>query len=374
MKPRLLFVGRARIPFPLDETRRRRYESLTATLEWRQLGTLAGGVNDDPRFVLARPFPVARLDGVVFYAALPVRVATELRRFRPEAVLVQGAQETALVLLARRLARVETIVILDVHGDWRTPTRLYGSPLRRLLSPLADALARFALHHADAVRTITSYTSELVRAEGVEPVAEFPAYMDLEPFTGPTSPLPERSVALFIGVLERYKAIDVLADAWRRAAPQVPDAMLHIVGKGSMSQVVEELVRDLPGQTRWTEALPTEGVAAALDEATVLTLPSRSEGMGRVIVEAFCRGRAVVGSRVGGIPDLVVDGANGKLIRPGDAQDLGAALVAVLGNPALAQQIGDGAAASAATWVTSPAQFAERMRDLVDRSVTRRRA
>ena len=128
------------------------------------------------------------------------------------------------MLLARRLARVETTVILDVHGDWRSPTRLYGSPLRRALSPLADALARLALRHADAVRTITAYTSELVRAEGVEPVAEFPAFMDLEPFTGPTVPLPERPLALFIGVLERYKAIDVLADAWRRAAPQVPGA------------------------------------------------------------------------------------------------------------------------------------------------------
>ena len=374
MKPRLLFVGRARIPFPLDETRRRRYESLSATLEWRQFGTLAGGVADDPRFVLGRPFPLARLDGAAFYAMLPGRVARELRRFRPDAVLVQGAQETALVLLARRLARVETTVILDVHGDWRAPTRLYGSPLRRLLSPLADALARFAIRHADAVRTITPYTSELVRAEGVEPVAEFPAYMDLGPFTGPLTPLPEPPLALFIGVLERYKAIDVLAEAWRRAAPQVPEATLHIVGRGSMTDVVVDLARDLPRQTRWTQVLPTQGVAAALDEATVLVLPSRSEGMGRVLVEAFCRGRAVLGSRVGGIPDLVVDGVNGRLIRPGDAGALAEALVEVLGDPALAERIGEGAAASAAAWVASPEEFARRMRDLVDLSVARRRA
>ena len=54
MKPRLLFVAQARIPFPLDETRRRRYESLSATLGWRQVDTVAGGVVDDPRFVLGR--------------------------------------------------------------------------------------------------------------------------------------------------------------------------------------------------------------------------------------------------------------------------------------------------------------------------------
>ncbi|HZC14006.1 MAG TPA: glycoside hydrolase family 15 protein, partial [Thermoleophilaceae bacterium] len=56
----------------------------------------------------------------------------------------------------------------------------------------------------------------------------------------------------------------------------------------------------------------------ALDASTLLVLPSRSEGMGRVIVEALCRGRPVVASRVGGIRDLVVDGENGILVEPGE--------------------------------------------------------
>ena len=93
------------------------------------------------------------------------------------------------------------------------------------------------------------------------------------------------------------------------------------------------LVRDLPAQTRWTESLSTPEVARALDEATVLVLPSRSEGLGRVVVEAFCRGRGVVGSRVGGIPDLVEDGVTGLLVAPGDAHALADALVRVLVRP-----------------------------------------
>src|SRR4029453_1913727 len=93
-------------------------------------------------FALASPVRPRALDGAAFYALLPFRVARELRRFRPDAVLAQGGQETALVLLGRTLARVPTRVVADVHGDPGSATRLYGSPLRRTLSPLGDALAR----------------------------------------------------------------------------------------------------------------------------------------------------------------------------------------------------------------------------------------
>ena len=91
---------------------------------------------------------------------------------------------------------------------------------------------------------------------------------------------------------------------------------LRIVGRGSRAHVIEKLVRELPGRTVWTLRLTTAEIVQALDSATVLVLPSRSEGMGRVIVEAFCRARPVVASRVGGIPDLVRDGDNGLLVEP----------------------------------------------------------
>jgi glycosyltransferase involved in cell wall biosynthesis len=116
----------------------------------------------------------------------------------------------------------------------------------------------------------------------------------------------------------------------------------------------------------WTRELPAAGVAAALDEATVLVLPSRSEGMGRVLVEAFCRGRAVVGSRVGGILDLVEDGRTGLLVEPGDSAQLADALSLVLAEPELAAKLGAAARAAAEPWLATAAEFAVRVRDLVD--------
>jgi glycosyltransferase involved in cell wall biosynthesis len=362
MKPRVLFVSR-RMRLPLPPSLARKWDAVGRELDFR---VLAGGNGHDERFHLARE--LSALDGPAFFAALPVRIARELRQFHPHAVLAQGAHETAAALAARRLARVETAVIADLHGDWRAPTRLYGSRLRAALNPVADRVALTGLRRADGIRTVTGYTTSLVRELGLEPADEFPAFMDFDSFLQePRRPLPERPQALFVGVLERYKNVDGLADAWRLAAPRMPDAKLHLVGAGTLQPVVEQLVRELPVQASWEERLSQPQVARALDESTVLVLPSRSEGMGRVIVEAFCRARPVVASRVGGIPDLVEDERNGLLVEPGDTEALADALVRMLTDRELARRLADAAHASADLWTSSAEEFASRVRALVER-------
>ena len=191
MRRRLLMVGRTRYALPLSPSLERKFDALGQELDVRVLASRAAETNGTaPRFRLVGPAPV--LDGPAFYAALPFRVARELRSSRPDAVLVQGAQETALVLLGRAFARIPAKVIADLHGDPGAPTRLYGSSLRRALAPLADLLARTAIRRADAVRTLSPFTTEIVRAQGVEPAGVFPAFMDLDAFLDrPAAPLPE---------------------------------------------------------------------------------------------------------------------------------------------------------------------------------------
>jgi glycosyltransferase involved in cell wall biosynthesis len=349
-------VGRTRYALPLAPSLRRKFDALRDRVDLRVLGSGEGG---DETFSL---YPPGALDGLRYHAGLPLRVARELRAHPAEAILVQGPHEAALVLLGRSLARSRAQVIVDVHGDWRTATRLYGSPARRLLDPLADRAAAWALRRAEKVRTVSDYTTGLVRELGREPAATFPAFMDLDPFLGPPAPLPERPVALFVGVLELYKNVDGLAEAWRTVAARVPDAQLRIVGRGSRRAVVERLVRELPERTQWDEQLAPEEVARALDESSLLVLPSRSEGMGRVVVEALLRGRPVLGSNVGGIRDLVRDGENGLLFGPGD---LAAALERALTDRALLDRLAAGARPSVDPWVAGPEEFADRVRELV---------
>ena len=80
------------------------------------------------------------------------------------------------------------------------------------------------------------------------------------------------------GGLEAYKNIDGLAAAWRQVAGSLAGAQLHIVGEGGRANVVRALRDELPGRVSWTPRLEAAGVAAALDAASVLVLPSRSEG------------------------------------------------------------------------------------------------
>src|SRR5262249_4430335 len=115
VKPRVLFVSR-RVQLPLSPSLARKWDAVGHELDFRGV---AGRNGHEEPFRLAPTLPA--LDGPAFFAALPVRIARELRSFRPHAVLAQGAHEAAAALSARRLARVETAVIADMHGDWRAP-------------------------------------------------------------------------------------------------------------------------------------------------------------------------------------------------------------------------------------------------------------
>ncbi len=358
MKPRVLFVSRTRYRLPLDPQLARKWDALEAELDLRVLATGADGGDDRFHLIPAR--------SPAFYLSLPFHVARELRAFRPSVVVAQSPYEAGAALVGRAIARVPARVLLEVHGDWGTATTLYGSPLRRLLEPVSGLAARAAVRNADAVRTVSPFTSSLVRRLGVEPAAMFTTYYDASAFTAhPPVPVPDVQRALFVGVLERYKNVHALADAWRRVAAELPEAQLPIIGRGREREVVARLARDLPQQVRWDEWVPSEGVAGALDEAAVFVLPSFSEGLPRVAMEAFARGRAVVGSRAGGIPDIVEDGVSGLLVPPDDPEALARALVRALSEPGLAQSLGEGALRASTQWLQTPEQFAQRMRSLI---------
>jgi glycosyltransferase involved in cell wall biosynthesis len=364
--PRVLFVSRERFRLPLHGAQKNKWDAVSAVVEPRVLAAAPEGwpTTVDARFHLVGPAWPPSLDGALFYLMLPKRIVTELRDFRPDAALVQGVHEGVAFLLARRVAGTATKLILDVQGDWHAATRLYGSPRRRLLNPLNDALAPVAVRGADAVRTISGQTTALVRGLGVEPLATFPPYVDSAVFLRrPPDRLPERPTALFVGVLESTKNVEGLARAWRVVAQRLPDATLHLIGDGTCRDVAEALVRE--HGARWDRRLSADEVAAAMDESWVLALPSHTEGLGRVLIEAACRGRALVGADRGGIPDIVRTGENGLLVDPDDFEALAAALLAILSDRSYAERLGAAARETGEAWSVTPAEYAARVESLV---------
>ena len=360
MTPRVLFVGRGRLSLPLAPWLQRKWDALAEVLDLRVLN--AGTGNGDARFRLL-PDSAAG-----FYPRLPFEVARSLRAFPAEVIVASDPYVGVAARVGRTLARSRARLVVEVHGDPRTFTRAYGSPARKLVSLPADAVARSGIRHADATRALSGFTSSLVaEVTGHPATACFPTYSDLGAFRDPPLvPVPEARRVVFVGALETYKNVDGLAAAWRRVAERCPDAILTIIGLGSRHAVIDQLLADLPLQVEHHLELAPGEVATQIDAARALVLPSYPEGLGRVVLEAFARGRMVVGTDGGGIPDMATDGVDALLIPRADTAGLVDALVRVLEDRELAVRLGAAARATYAHWDQTVTDFANAYRTLVD--------
>ena len=136
-RPRVLFAGRNRLTLPLPAWLAPKWDAIAGELDVRVLGTAQDGRDvDDGRFALAAPARAA--DGLRFHLALPWRVRREIRSFRPDAIVATDPFVGAATLLGRALSGGRPPVIVEVHGDWRTFARLYGSPTRKLVARPAE--------------------------------------------------------------------------------------------------------------------------------------------------------------------------------------------------------------------------------------------
>lgn len=153
----------------------------------------------------------------------------------------------------------------------------------------------------------------------------------------PTAPL-----VVCAGRVTRQKGQDVLLTAWSSVRARCPTAQLAIVGDGDL---LAELRRNACAGIRFVP--PTADIRPWLAAADVVTVPSRWEGLPLIALEAAARGRAVVGTAVGGLSEIITP-AVGCLVRPEDPTALAHALARRLTEPTLAAAEGRQAVALAA--------------------------
>jgi glycosyltransferase involved in cell wall biosynthesis len=153
---------------------------------------------------------------------------------------------------------------------------------------------------------------------------------------------PDDRMMIFVGELNRkIKGADVLLEAARKLNTVFNNFLLVMVGDGPDRSYVENYIKNnhLGKQVILRGPLSARQCLKAISQSSFLILPSLNEGMPRVIIEAFSLGRPVVASRVGGIPEIVIDQKNGLLVEPGRADQLSRAMQVLLENHELRDRL-----------------------------------
>lgn len=146
--------------------------------------------------------------------------------------------------------------------------------------------------------------------------------------------LSKNRIALFVGALttfHAYKGVEVLIRSFSQVARKCDDARLLIVGGGNLLGQYQRLASELSLGDRVIFSGHVSDTALpkyyAVCDLAILPSKDSSEGFGLVLLEAMATGKAVIGSRVGGIVDVIGDGTNGLIVPPGNESSLSEAMI-----------------------------------------------
>jgi SAM-dependent methyltransferase len=162
---------------------------------------------------------------------------------------------------------------------------------------------------------------------------------------------PRRREVLFVGRLVPEKALETWLAVAARVAAARPDVRFTVAGDGARRSALEARATALgiAHRVAFLGRVPHAGLAPLYGRAAVLLLTSRSEGFGRVVVEAAAANTPAVAAGVGGVPDAVEHGVTGFVHAPDDVEGMAASVVALLDDPARRRALGVAAARHART-------------------------
>lgn len=185
------------------------------------------------------------------------------------------------------------------------------------------------------VIALTSYYENLLRTEGVPNVVRIPTGMAVET----PSPKPDGRPFTFgiLGRLSWEKNHALLLDAVTELERRGVSYHLVIAGDGPLRASVESQIANRKSQITMPGYIPT---AEFFNRVGALVICSRIENQPLVVMEAMARGVSVIGTNVGGIPDLVESAKTGLLVPSGDACALADAMAKFAGDPAFAARLG----------------------------------
>jgi glycosyltransferase involved in cell wall biosynthesis len=269
------------------------------------------------------------------YLAVAHRVGAFLDELRPD--LLHAHYATSYGLLGA-LSGFHPLVVSAWGAD------VFDFPRR---SPLHSRLVRYNLSRADVVASTSRFMGAEVRRYTDKDVEVTPFGVDMTRFT-PAAPRrrdPGDGVTIgLVKALEEKYGVRVLVDAFELVAGSHPDLRLTIVGGGSQRAALDATIRRsrFASRVRLLPAVPHLEVPQMLRQMDVFAVPSiaDSESFGVAAIEASACGLPVVASRVGGLPEVVIDGETGILVPPGDPAALARALEPLVESDELRRRLG----------------------------------
>lgn len=195
--------------------------------------------------------------------------------------------------------------------------------------------------HVDAFISPSRFLQEKVKAYGIRNrVENIPNFIDLADFKPVYEP---EDYFLFLGRLVSTKGVRTLVQAMR----QVRRSCLYIAGTGELEDELRQICeREGIENVRFLGHVQTADLIPLVQQARFTVVPSEwYENYSMSVLEAFACGTAVVGARIGGIPEQVLDGETGLLFESGNEAELAAKLNELLDDPERALAMGRGARA-----------------------------
>ncbi len=250
-------------------------------------------------------------------------------------------------LLAKRECKIPLIV--TIHGsDILTCSEVnYGARLSRRL----DSIIHKTLKASDFIISASTATYKTALKLGVrkDRLYLIPNGVDLKRFCPKKSNkikekygLNEKFVIFALRSHEPQYGLEYLIKSIPLVLKKIDNAFFVIGGSGSLQKYHEALTVNLGVEKHvfFTGLIPPEKVPDYYNMVDVVVVPSLQEAFGLTITEAMACGKPVIGTNVGGIPDQVVDGYNGFLIKPKDPNAIAERILYLYDHPELAKRMG----------------------------------
>lgn len=296
-------------------------------------------------------FPARTLGGDMHYVLMKGMVKAAMK-FDCDIIHAHsyGYYQTHAAALAAKMSDKPFVITPHYHPEWS----MWGGDKRKKLRWLYDRLAAGqVLNGADKIIGVSSHEMELLgRLKfNKKKVTVIPNGIEFERFT----PIPDGSVfrekygidgtmILYAGRLASNKGLTYLLDAFNRILPGVPGAKLVLVGQDEGLRADLEKQAEALGVAEkviFTGHLKDDGLfRAAYAACDIFALPSEYEAFGIVLLEAMACEKPCVGTRVGGVPEVIEEGKTGLIVEYADSKALGDALLKILSDAQLKKEMG----------------------------------